>query len=156
MLTGFVDFYLQSGAQEWHFLSFQAPFMPSSLIFHPASVAKGICFGGRKTVFCNPKDGLSEGESLSFASERSIVRKTRIAHSHPSSFIPLLSAAADTLHTHGWRICGHGIFCWKIAILRVKRERGIVKKCFFDRRTIISTEGHKDRLWKIFSLCLFV
>ena len=62
---------------------------------HRASLAKHICFGLRKAVFCTPKDGLSGGESIAFGSETYSFRKIKVAHFHPSSSIPHLSAVAD-------------------------------------------------------------
>ena len=74
-------------------------FLHPSHSFHSlnslSSLAKHICFGLRKAVFCTPKDGLSGGESLAFGSETYSFRKIKVAHFHPSSSIPHLSTVAD-------------------------------------------------------------
>ena len=51
------------------------PFTPFSLPFHFSFIPKDICFGLQNTVFWLAKHGLSEGESLAFASETYIFRK---------------------------------------------------------------------------------
>ena len=48
-------------------IPFLYPLTLPSLLFHAPSIPKHICFGLQKTVFYHPKDGLLEGESLSFA-----------------------------------------------------------------------------------------
>ena len=74
MLTVSVEKNLRFRAEFCHF-------PPLSLPFYPLFIPKDICFGLQKTVFCTPKDGLSQPKSLAFASETYIFRKTEIAHS---------------------------------------------------------------------------